>query len=426
MGGLPRILAIIGSGETSPTMNKVHRQLFDRLGPGPVPAAIIDTPFGFQANAEEVAAKTQRYFADAVGRPVEVARLSDSKDVGSLEYETAVARLRECAWIMSGPGSPSYALRNWRSTPVPDLLSSKLRSGGCLVFASAAAVTLGRVALPVYEIYKVGEPPHWLQGLDLLAELDLNAAVIPHFNNTEGGRHDTRYCYMGEQRLADLESQLPEGTFVLGVDEHTACLLDAGERSLTVAGNGSVWIRSRGMSHRLGAGTTVELTALRELAGGREGPPGGTGDRGPAAREADASTAQPGRDQGTPLEADTERLEQAFDAALVDGDAAGAAGAVLELVAVIEAWSNDTLESDELDRARSMLRTMIVRLGEAAVEGMREPTDVVGPYVEALLAARARARDEKRWQEADELRDGLIRAGVEVMDTSEGVRWRLR
>ena len=29
-----RLLAIMGSGETTPTMVKVHRQLFERLGPG--------------------------------------------------------------------------------------------------------------------------------------------------------------------------------------------------------------------------------------------------------------------------------------------------------------------------------------------------------------------------------------------------------
>ena len=41
----------MGSGETTPTMAKVHRELFDRLGPAPVPAVLLDTPYGFQANA---------------------------------------------------------------------------------------------------------------------------------------------------------------------------------------------------------------------------------------------------------------------------------------------------------------------------------------------------------------------------------------
>jgi hypothetical protein len=38
---MARLLVIMGSGETSPTMSKVHRELFARLGgPGQVPAVI--------------------------------------------------------------------------------------------------------------------------------------------------------------------------------------------------------------------------------------------------------------------------------------------------------------------------------------------------------------------------------------------------
>ncbi|MCI3949505.1 MAG: hypothetical protein K0R11_1439, partial [Acidimicrobiales bacterium] len=43
MAGLPRLLAIMGSGETSPTMAKTHRELLARVGP---PAVLLDTPFG--------------------------------------------------------------------------------------------------------------------------------------------------------------------------------------------------------------------------------------------------------------------------------------------------------------------------------------------------------------------------------------------
>ena len=76
--------------------------------------------------------------------------------------------------------------------------------------ASAAALTLGVATIPVYEIYKVGEDPHWLEGLDLLGPATgLRAAVVPHYDNAEGGNHDTRFCYMGERRLQALEAALP-------------------------------------------------------------------------------------------------------------------------------------------------------------------------------------------------------------------------
>ena len=78
--------------------------------------------------------------------------------------------------------------------------------------ASAAALTLGVVTVPVYEIYKVGDDPRWLEGLDLLGRATgLRAAVVPHYDNAEGGNHDTRFCYMGERRLRDLEAMRPDG-----------------------------------------------------------------------------------------------------------------------------------------------------------------------------------------------------------------------
>jgi cysteinyl-tRNA synthetase len=116
-------------------------------------------------------------------------------------------------------------------------------------------------------------------------------------------------------------------------------------------------------------------------------------------------------------------LERAFDEALGRGDAPTAVRAVLELEQTLVDWSRDTLQSDELDRGRSALRSMVVRLGEVARSGTVDPRDTVGPFVEALLAARDRARADRRWNEADEIRDRLVAAGVEVRDTPEGTSW---
>jgi hypothetical protein len=68
-----RLLAIMGSGETTPTMVKVHRQLFERLGPGDVPAVLLDTPYGFQTNEREISARAVSYFQESVHRRVEIA-----------------------------------------------------------------------------------------------------------------------------------------------------------------------------------------------------------------------------------------------------------------------------------------------------------------------------------------------------------------
>src|SRR5271167_4603701 len=67
-----RLLAIIGSGETSPTMVAVHRNLVSRLGLNNPRAILLATPYAFQENAADVSARAQRYFADSVGLRVRI------------------------------------------------------------------------------------------------------------------------------------------------------------------------------------------------------------------------------------------------------------------------------------------------------------------------------------------------------------------
>lgn len=412
----PRLLTIMGSGETAPTMVKVHRALMERAG---VPAVLLDTPYGFQENADDISEKAQAYFRDSVGHTIDLVNLRTA-EADALTVDAAVARLQAAQYVFAGPGSPTYALRQWAATPVPALLAAKLREGGAVTFASAAALTLGLRTLPVYEIYKAGEPARWLAGLDLLGvATGLAAAVIPHYDNAEGGHHDTRYCYLGERRLAVLERELPEGAFVLGVDEHTALVLDLDAGSAAVLGLGGVTVRRSGRSTVWPAGASVAIEELRS-----SGELGAVGPF-PRAKPASADPPAAARPVVTPLMAEAARLEQAFDEALAARDVAAAVNAILELDRTLEAWSADTTQSDEPDRVRATLRSMIVRLGELAVAGARDPAAVVAPFVEAVLTARDAARSAKAWALSDDLRDRLAAAGVEVRDTPEGQTWHL-
>src|SRR5258708_19044871 len=174
----------MGSGETAPTMVWVHAELMARAGSPPGVGVMLDTPYGFQENASEISAKTTGYFSVNVGHPIEVASLRDSSSADALALERVHNQVRAASYVFAGPGSPSYALRQWRGSRVPDLLAEHLSGGGAITFASAAATSLGRLALPVYEIYKVGEPPHWLDGLHLLAAGRLDLAPIPPYDTT--------------------------------------------------------------------------------------------------------------------------------------------------------------------------------------------------------------------------------------------------
>ena len=82
-------------------------------------------------------------------------------------------------------------------------------------------------SLPVYEIYKVGEELHWIEGLDLFNFYGLKLVFIPHWNNNEGGAElDTSRCFMGQERFMRLIEMLPDEVTIVGLDEKTALIID--------------------------------------------------------------------------------------------------------------------------------------------------------------------------------------------------------
>jgi hypothetical protein len=441
-----RVLAIIGSGETSPTMVTAHRELIARLGLTSPQAIALATPYAFQENAADVSARTQRYFADSVGLQVRVAAgTSPNADPGMApplippdEEDEArqAAGIRAADWVFAGPGSPSYALAHWQAGPVAAGLRDRVLAGdGLTVLASAAAATAGRFTLPVYEIYKAGGAPRWLDGLDLLSPFGLNVALIPHYDNAEGGRYDTRHCYLGERRLAVMERDLPADAAVLGVDEHTAVLIDLRTSDVEIRGRGGVTVRRSGHSVVLPAGTRLPMAELRELvqglrqaAGGRDALEGTEGTEGRDGR----GPADPGLGDGAaagdgemlPLPEIMAAAEQRFEAAAGTRDADAMVGVILELETAIGQWEADMDEDQGTEQARALLRRLVGRLGRAAQDGLTDPRERLRPAVEPLLELRAALRGAGNFAAADAIREALTGAGFDVSDTPEGTRWQ--
>jgi len=430
---VPRLLVLMGSGETSPSMVTIHRETAARLGDSPR-AVLLDTPYGFQENAADISRRALEYFAQRVQLRVEVARFpgplaADPRERSAQPDPGALARLRAARYVFAGPGSPSYALSVWSDSPVPEALEAKLAEGGAVVFASAAALTLGRHSLPVYEVYKVGKPVHWLPGLDLVRALGLpgECAVIPHYDNAEGGTHDTRFCYMGERRLGELEALMPKGGWILGVDEHTALVVDVGMGQALVVGRGGVTVRRRGRSLRWEASARIPIETLaqaaREEGEARTGMaplPGLTGNVATAGAPPERGTSGPAR---SPLLEEVGRLERAFETAVSARQTGPAVSAIIALDRVIQDWTADTLETDDPERARAVLHALIHRLGEAAASGLRDPREALRPLVDGLVALRGELRAERAFSLADRLRDRLTAAGIELRDTPEGTGW---
>src|SRR6266436_6472818 len=77
-----RILAIMGSGETSPTMVTIHKMLVDRLGVARPDAVLLDTPYAFQENAADISGRAVSYFGTSVG--LDVAVVTSQDDAGTV------------------------------------------------------------------------------------------------------------------------------------------------------------------------------------------------------------------------------------------------------------------------------------------------------------------------------------------------------
>jgi cyanophycinase-like exopeptidase len=406
---------MMGSGETAPTMIKPHRDFFARLGDAP--AVVLDTPYGFQENADDISDRAVAYFDASVGRKVDVVSWR-SRDLPPTARARALTDLGDAGWIFAGPGSPTYALRHWRDTEVPQLITDRLKRGGVVIFASAAALTLGSHTVPVYEIYKAGEPPAWADGLDIVRQVTgMPVVVVPHYDNAEGGHHDTRFCYLGERRLARMEQMLPDGSFIIGVDEHTAVTLDLDATTATVSGNGTMTIRRRGASTVFPSGTVLTFDELN-----REHP--GTASAHRSSDSTDHPREATAADESAPviLAAETDRLNTAFAAAAAAGDVDSCVAAVLDLDQLLTEWASDL--SDDVGYARTVFRQMIVRLGDLA--GAVDPKSAaLPPVLDLVFEIRSRARASRDFVTADAIRDRLGAAGVEIRDTPDGATWHL-
>lgn len=379
-------VTLIGSGELADSMVKVHRNLLTRLGDSPEPV-FIDTPAGFELNVDEISARAVEYFKQRLDLRLEVASFKSRNSATELELEDALRKLRHANYIFAGPGSPSYALDNWCGSVVWDMVVARWASGADLVLASAAAISVASAALPVYEIFKAGQAVRWMDGIDLLGRFGLELAIVPHWNNTEGGTFDTRFCFMGEPRLKILERQLREDVAILGIDEHTAITFDPRTQMCSVDGAGQVTFRYAGREQNFPSGTTLAFDQLRTSFSGRT--------------QADEPMALIETVPPSEIKMTTQYLEQLTRAMHASG-------------------SEPQIHRELIDHAHDTMHEL--------AEGWRDadslvPDQTMGALMQVLILTRSRLRAAKQFALADEIRDDLARIGILMQDTATGTTW---
>ncbi len=416
-------VALLGSGELSATMVETHKKLLSRCG-SQRKALFLDTPAGFQENVDLIARRAVEYFKQQVRREMVVASFKSADSAASPQANNTYNLLGEAGFVLVGPGSPTYTVNHLKETPIPTLLNAMISRGGCLVAASAAALTVGSHTLPVYEIYKVGSPLHWVEGLNILGRLGLEMVVIPHWNNAEGGNHDTRFCYMGEKRFHKLEECLPPGSTILGLDEHTALVLDFSTGKATVEGLGRVTIRRDGLEETL---KQSESVSFERLLGKFTGPLHKNGkNKLPKPLYNNKNKPENPAEPASPFWNQMHRIDQAFQHALEVNDTATMTNLLLEVDGILWQAQLDLENPEFISQGREIYREMIVLAGTGIDRALRVIPDSFNHLVDALVELREKHRRKKQWPEADQIRNLLQDAGVILEDTREGPRWHMR
>lgn len=258
----PGSITLIGSGETSSIGGQVFEEIA-RNHSQPLRICVLETPAGFETNAQRVAGRVAEFMKQRLQNyrtQIDLVHARKKQTTFSPDSPPVVAPLLSAQMIFFGPGSPTYAVRQLENSLAWNIIQARHRLGASLVLASAATIAAGVHALPVYEIFKVGEDPHWKPGLDLLHPYNLQLVIIPHWNNREGGDDvDTSRCFIGQERFEMLRAGLPQDVTLLGIDEHTAITLDFERGMCHVRGAGEVHLLRDGARQDCAAGCAFPI-----------------------------------------------------------------------------------------------------------------------------------------------------------------------
>jgi hypothetical protein len=261
----PGAVILLGSGETLPSSGVIHEYALQEL-PQPPRIAILETPAGFEPNSMQVAGKIKDFMARRLQNYKPLIEVIPARRKGtpfSPDEAEIVSPILEADEVLLGPGSPTYAVRQLRDSLALHMIAARHRRGGTVFLSSAATLAFGTHTLPVYEIYKVGEDLHWVPGLDFFHPYGLELAIIPHWNNRDGGEElDTSHCYMGRKRFESLFGILPPGQTVVGIDEHTGLILDFEQGCCHVRGSDTVTLLRGGEEKVYPSGSAFPLEAL--------------------------------------------------------------------------------------------------------------------------------------------------------------------
>jgi cyanophycinase len=228
-------IGLVGSGEFTPAMLEIDREILASIGPSPNVVVLPTAAAG--EDPQDWALRGVEHFwklgARSVGLMVlERAHAEDPDNVRVIE--------RADLLYISG-GKTARLLEALEGSPLWGGFLLARRAGAWLVGSSAGAMALGDWALVHRPEDGHGTPTLWMPGLGMLQ----GYAVVPHYDRW---REATR-----------LTEEIVGACGVFGIDEDTAVLLDEGRGR--VLGKGGVRLFSDGDVWRYVAGEHLDLTS---------------------------------------------------------------------------------------------------------------------------------------------------------------------
>ena len=264
----PGKIAFLGSGETSLAGGRIFESLVRDIKE-PLRIALMETPAGFELNSAQVVGRVGEFMTARLQNYKPIVDVIPARKKGSAFSPDDPGVLKPLLYanlIFMGPGSPTYAIRQLKDTLAWDVIRARHRLGATLIFASAATISVGAHALPVYEVYKVGQDIHVVDGLNFFADFGSQLSFIPHWNNADGGVDlDTSRCFVGMDRFAEWCEMVPVENTTVGLDEHTGIILDFEKGTCEVSGVSSVSLVRECDPEMHPAGSTFALHELGDL-----------------------------------------------------------------------------------------------------------------------------------------------------------------
>ena len=214
-------LILAGSGEFTPAMDDLDREILASIGKPRPRVAIVPTASGLEDTPPSWVALGETHFgalgADVV--PVMVLRRDDARE------RRWVDALRDVDWIYFSGGLPQHAINVLVGTPFWEEVVRLHRSGTILAGSSAGAMMLGEKSYAPDEFDAAGLPQRVSvrDGLGVLG----SHFVVPHFD---------LLSQLSPDRVQAWIAVWPKGLRGLGIDEDTAVV--EGTNGWTVRGRG--------------------------------------------------------------------------------------------------------------------------------------------------------------------------------------------